>query len=215
LNLKQNNFIVSRLGIINNLPRPKHSNDKIFRIVSCSSVIALKRIDCLIKALQLIDDLAIEWTHIGSGDLFDTINDLAKITLCYKKNIRYIFKGFMENNKILNFYSNNYIDVFINASSTEGLPVSIMEAFSFGIPAIAPNTGGINEIVNERNGILLEVNPAPEIISSAIKKIAALPESEKFKLRENAYLTWKEKFHAEKNYNDFIDEILAESINIK
>ena len=32
--------------------------------------------------------------------------------------------------------------VFLNVSSSEGVPVSIIEAMSFGIPCIATNVGG-------------------------------------------------------------------------
>lgn len=42
-------------------------------------------------------------------------------------------------------------------SDSEGIPVSIMEAMSFGIPVIARNVGGMSEIVNEENGLLLEM----------------------------------------------------------
>jgi len=48
----------------------------------------------------------------------------------------------LPHNDVLNYYASNPVDVFINTSSSEGLPVSIMEAMSFGIPVIATNVGG-------------------------------------------------------------------------
>lgn len=55
-------------------------------------------------------------------------------------------------------------------SDSEGIPVSIMEAMSFGIPVIARNVGGMSEIVNEENGLLLENDDAED----AASKISSL-----------------------------------------
>ncbi len=40
-------------------------------------------------------------------------------------------------------------DVFVLSSFMEGLPVAIMEAFALEIPVVAPNVGGISELVEE------------------------------------------------------------------
>ena len=48
------------------------------------------------------------------------------------------------------------MDYFINLSDSEGIPVSIMEAMSVGIPIIARDVGGNREIVTNNNGCLLE-----------------------------------------------------------
>jgi colanic acid/amylovoran biosynthesis glycosyltransferase len=64
--------------------------------------------------------------------------------------------GNVENSKILDFYSENYVDLFINFSEFEGVPVSIMEAQSAGIPVLATKVGGTSEIVSSDNGFLVE-----------------------------------------------------------
>ncbi len=48
----------------------------------------------------------------------------------------------------------NKCDVFVLPSYTEGVPISILEALSYGDFIIATNVGGIPEIVNSDNGIL-------------------------------------------------------------
>lgn len=40
-------------------------------------------------------------------------------------------------------------DVFVLSSFMEGLPVAIMEAFALEIPVVAPNVGGISELVED------------------------------------------------------------------
>jgi len=49
------------------------------------------------------------------------------------------------------------------------LPVSIMEAFSYGIPAIATAVGGIPEIVTEDCGVLLELDFEPEELATILE----------------------------------------------
>lgn len=49
----------------------------------------------------------------------------------------------------------NMADAFILPSYTEGVPISILEAESYGLPILSTPVGGIPEIVvDERNGIL-------------------------------------------------------------
>lgn len=49
----------------------------------------------------------------------------------------------------------NKADAFILPSYTEGVPISILEAESYGLPILSTNVGGIPEIVsNEQNGFL-------------------------------------------------------------
>ncbi|HYX08090.1 MAG TPA: glycosyltransferase, partial [Bacteroidales bacterium] len=85
---------------------------------------------------------------------------------------------------------------------TEGLPVAIMESQSYGIPTIAPRVGGIPEIVNSQNGILVDARGDVQEISSAIERII-LNKDLRQKLSRNAYQNWKENFNADKNYKNF------------
>lgn len=182
----------------------------IFRIVSCSGVIPLKRLHLIVDTLALIDSFEIEWIHFGSGPLLDSIQHLASEKLKQKGNVKVTFKGQTANVDIIHFYSKNSVSAFINVSETEGLPVSIMEAMSFGIPAIATNVGGVSEIVeHDKNGLLLSANPSVEEIASAINKLQTMNEAQRKLVCQNAYNTWNEKFNAEKNYSSFVQEILS------
>lgn len=53
------------------------------------------------------------------------------------------------------FYSS--LDVYINTSLHEGIPMTILEAMSHGLPIIAPRVGGIPEIIDDGvEGFLIE-----------------------------------------------------------
>ena len=99
-------------------------------------------------------------------------------------------------------------DFLINTSSSEGIPVSIMEAMSLGIPVIATDVGGTGEIVNNKNGHLLPSNPTTVQISDAINLYCSLSQQEKKSKRDNAHNTWEDKFNAQKNYGVFVTQIL-------
>lgn len=64
----------------------------------------------------------------------------------------------LSHDQVMNYYKEHHFDVFINMSTNEGVPVSIMEAASFGIPIIATNVGGTSEIVQPSVGMLLSSN---------------------------------------------------------
>ena len=107
----------------------------------------------------------------------------------------------------MEFYRNNAINLFINLSDSEGIPVSIMEAMSFGIPCIATNVGGTSEIVvNGINGYLID-DEDDEYIAGKVDSIATMNAEGYRQLRDAARNTWEQKFNAKKNYRVFIEEI--------
>jgi len=62
-------------------------------------------------------------------------------------------------------------DVFVLASRQEGVPVSIMEAMSLGLPVVATSVGGVVELVtSEVNGLL--VSPGrPDLLAQALSRL--------------------------------------------
>lgn len=56
-------------------------------------------------------------------------------------------------------------DIFVNPSYSEGLPTSVMEAASVGLPTIATDVGGTREVINNGNtGILIEPHQPQQIV---------------------------------------------------
>lgn len=205
INDKFQNLAISKLGVEISETYPQKETQE-FVIVSCSFIAPVKRIELLIEALSLIHDFEIKWIHIGDGSERLGIYDLAKNKLD-KQNIEYQFIGSITNTEILDFYSKNYIDLFINVSASEGIPVSIMEAMSFSIPVIATNVGGVAELVNNENGILLDKGFSPKTLSEKIIEMINLSEADKNRLRKNSRNKIIEEFSANTNYYNYAQEL--------
>lgn len=199
---------VSRLGVNDPNSVNPYSEESILRIVSCSFIVPVKRIHLIIEGIDFLrklePNIAIEWYHFGDGSLRPNIEKYARSQL--PQSVKVFFKGQLENYKIIQFYKDTPIDVFLNVSESEGIPVSIMEAQSFGIPVVATSVGGTPEIVDNNNGILLPENPEPKIIAQSLQKFIG-PSIEKQEKRKQSYKTWRNMYNAEVNYISFLSKI--------
>ena len=130
------------------------------------------------------------------------INDL---TNELPKNIKCHFMGHKPNTFLMNHIKNHHFDVFINLSKFEGLPVSIMESISFGIPVFATDAGGTKEIVTPVTGKLFENDINVKSFSVFLDKFFDTEFSQK-NFRDNVRKYWLENFNADTNYVQFIDE---------
>lgn len=185
---------------------PIHESERL-NIVSCSNIISLKRVDRIAKALSQIDEIKINWTHFGDGELMD---DLKAEIANLPQNITAELPGRVPNSEIYQYYNDNSVNLFINVSESEGLPVSIMEAISFGIPVIATDVGGTCEIVLDGvNGRLLPETFEINELAEEIREIISLSDAEYETLSHNARRIYEDKFSAEKNYTDFCKELLS------
>ena len=196
---------LSRLGVKEQqLLKP---NSERFTLLSCSNVIPLKRVDLLVEALSLLpESVKLDWYHFGDGSDFEKVKLMASQKLQGK--VIPHFLGRKSNSEVLEWYKEFKPNLFINVSTTEGVPVSIMEAMSFGTPVIATNVGGNGEIVNSSNGILLSANPSEEEVKNAILNMFERKENVISAYRENAFQTWRDEYNSEKNYSDFCASLL-------
>jgi len=200
---------ISRLGTFNRDKIVALPNRDMLQIISCSNLIPLKRVHLIIEALALIDDIKIDWKHFGKGRLQEELAVLGEEKLSGKANISYTMMGQVSNTELLDFYKKNKVDLFINVSETEGIPVSIIEAGSFGVVAIGTLVGGVGEILEEgENGFLLSQDCTPRDVANAIIRFYNLNETQKQQIRNKAILIWRDKYSAEKNYADFLDSVM-------
>lgn len=213
--IKEPSIFLSRLGIdAKEAPVQPDENQK-FTIISCSNLIPVKRVHLIIQALAEQTSQNIMWLHIGDGPERITLKQNA-FKLLSDTKVEYEFLGAIPNPQVFQTYYRYKPHVFINVSSSEGVPVSIMEAFACGIPVIATAVGGTPEIVNERNGILLSANAGVDEISKAIDTIINSNTTQQ-EMAHAAYQTWSQFYDANKNFRLLlkqIDSLTKSSSNI-
>ncbi len=199
----QNKYLVSHLGTKDHGVQLLEET-KEFHILTCSNIISVKRLDKLVDALALVKNYPIKWTHFGDGNLADTIKEKAHEKL--GENIAVEFKGKCKNSEVIENYKNSVYHCFVNTSDSEGLPVSIMEAISFGIPVIAPDVGGMKEIVCDQTGILLNKGFHIQELADAINNMASIYKEDTNRyqeLRNNARKFWEQNYDAVVQYSNF------------
>lgn len=166
---------VSRLGVRVPEQAAFPNEDGVIRIVSVSFCVPVKRIDRIIEMIRMAASSnnisSINWTHIGDGPLRMRLEELAEEHLESLSNVTVRFAGAMSNRDVLAFYAQNPVDLFINCSESEGVPVSIMEAMACGVPVIAPAVGGIPELVCDECGALLPEDSPTETAVASIERL--------------------------------------------
>ena len=103
--------------------------------------------------------------RIGGGGEVEKLKELISK---YELEDFVYYEGFVSGNKKETLL--NECDAYILPSYTEGLPVSILEAMSYGKPILSTPVGGIPEVVKE-NGILFQPGDL-SAIREAIELIA-------------------------------------------
>lgn len=86
---------------------------------------------------------------IGFGELYEEINELVH-SLHLERNV--VFLG-LRNDISLQM---NDADLFVLPSNYEGMPITLIEAMSIGLPIVATRVGGVPDIISDKNGVLIE-----------------------------------------------------------
>lgn len=126
-----------------------------FNIVHVASIKPLKDQRTLLKAVNYLNQTVDKWKlYIAGEDRANMLPELKSYLIENKIKDKVYFLGNTEN--ISSLLTNS--DVFVLTSTTEALPVSIMEAMACGLPIISTNVGGCSELVADgENGFLTKV----------------------------------------------------------
>lgn len=144
-------------------------SEKPFRLVSVLRFSSQKNIVATIEqAINIVkENKNIYFTFYGYGELFDVCKNLI-IANNVTENIK--LPGWITaiRKHLLDY------DVFLLNSLWEGLPISILEAMSVGLPVIASSIKGNNELVDDSNGWLIDPKDNTAL-NKVIKKIIKNP----------------------------------------
>lgn len=79
------------------------------------------------------------------------------------------FEGFVTGENKIELF--NWANVYVLPSFNEGLPISILEAMSYKMPIVSTPVGGIPEVVDESNGVLVTPGASDEIYTAITKYV--------------------------------------------
>jgi len=144
------------------------SSDK-FTILTVTRYDFAKNTGLIISVINKLNKLntlsKFRFNIIGEGEEKKNIEDYI-----YKNGLSeaVTFTGFTDN--LSKFYKESFC--YLSTSRWEGLPLSVLEAMSFGLPVIATNVNGNKDLIkNNFNGYLYEIN-YPEDAAVNILKLA-------------------------------------------
>ena len=171
------NFILNlgfknKIEIINNGVFIPEENTNIFtndqiNITIVSRLVSHKNIEKIIKAISDLNDPLIYLNIIGDGP---ELNQLQKISLESNNKDNIIFHGKLNRDDINHIFLKS--DIYIQASNYEGLPHSLLEAMSYGIPVLCTPVGECKEILgNEDRGYILDLPVSKNNLKSKISQI--------------------------------------------
>lgn len=154
--LKHSRYVTLPNVVDLSLFKPKPHHNEIPRIIHISCFEdKSKNISGLLEALKLMKDkgVAYQATLIGEGMDLEAMK--AKAT-ALQLDDRVVFTGLLQGESLVDALSSG--DFLVLSSHYENMPVVILEALACGLPVASTRVGGIAEIIDESNGILVPAN---------------------------------------------------------
>ena len=126
-----------------------------FSFITTGSLISRKGFDLLPKAFALADLPKDKWKMqiAGEGEEHATLQQQIDVAGYHDNIILVGKKGKEEIAQLL-----NQSNVFVLPSRNENFSVAVLEALACGLPVVASVCGGIRECIDEKNGLLFEVD---------------------------------------------------------
>ncbi|MCM3029814.1 glycosyltransferase family 4 protein [Niallia sp. MER 6] len=175
---------------LDNAVFPKESNDEEKNYITCMGVLSKRKgtFD-LIDAVNLIkDSISNDYKFLiaGNGEVEKAKRKIKNLGL----EDLFIVPGWISDQKeIEEIYSKTIL--YILPSYNEGMPMSILEAMSYGIPIISTDVGSIPSVLGPDNGLLvkpgntMDLSEAIKLLLSDTEKLNVMRKSNKTKIKKD------------------------------
>ncbi|AXE39994.1 glycosyltransferase [Acidipropionibacterium virtanenii] len=184
-----------------------------FHIISCAFLIPVKRMTRMPAILAELRRRGVDarWTHLGDGPDTEMAALREAVHVAGVDDSTQLL-GHIPNADIIETECSLSPSCLINLSSSEGLPVSMMEAASLGIPLIGTDVGGVSEIITDRvNGRLLDPEHTDTQAADALQWLAELPEDDYRGVCGASRRIWQTNYDQAVVYPRFCAEVLGAS----
>lgn len=85
------------------------------------------------------------------------------------------FLGYIPNAEVLGWLGDGRVDVVALPSDWEGIPVSLIEALAYGVPAVGSDIGGVAELLGDGCGLLVPCGDAGAL-ADGVRQLLRSPE---------------------------------------
>ncbi len=146
---------------------PRQQKRKALRLLFVGRLTKQKNVVCLLRAVSLLKNKNLGLTVVGDGPCMPKLKNMAK-ELQLEQTLT--FNGAQLD--VREHYQSHHLLVL--PSLYEGLGIVILEAFSYGLPVIGSDVGGITELLSGDRGVLFESDNHQDLAD----KIQLLDENE-------------------------------------
>ena len=158
-----------------------------------SRIHAKKGLDNLLQGWALTKPASHNWQLVIAGETKDTeyMQSLVDATKKYgiTETVQFIGGQFGENKKTCFIDA----DAFILPSFSEGLPMAVLEAWSYNLPSLLTSFCNLPEGFTENAA--MQIEPTAESIAAGINKMASMDETTLSAMAKNGYKLVEEKFN--------------------
>ncbi|GEK90497.1 glycosyltransferase family 4 protein [Alkalibacterium kapii] len=126
--------------------RPNSGKTQLFTLVTVGRLTEIKGNTLLMDVLATFDKSNWRWMVCGDGE---DLNSLSRKAAEYGLEHQIQFKGWLSAGEIKKVLAQ--ADVFVLPSLSETFPLSLLEAASQKVPAIASNVGDVNKIIKDKS----------------------------------------------------------------
>ncbi len=209
--IKKYSLKTNQLEILNNLVDPfffegniQLNSTNIIKFIIIGDFQFRKQHTLLLKAWSIVlnKHKNISLTIAGNGESKKELINEA-IHLQINDSINWISR--LNRNEVKNQISNH--DVVLSSSKIETFGLTIAEAISMGKPVVVTDSGGVRDIVTEKNGIITEQSPQA-FAAGIIKLIERYATYDSKTIREYAYQNFSEEtigLKLEKIYSNILE----------
>ena len=198
---------------------PRFKNVRISKntipIIACpANLEEVKGHTYLVEACAILKSTGLKFKCliIGSGSQYRSIKNLIG-----NKELEneVLLVGYYPHSKLIEMMKNHVIDIIVLPSITtkdgacEGIPVTLMEAMSFGIPVLSTKTGGIPELLREGGGIMVEEKDSKAIAQEVLRILS--DENLREKLTKLGYQRIRNHFNITKTCEE-LSSLIQKSI---
>lgn len=190
---------------------PVRADQAARRLVTVSAVRPLKRLPLVADAVELLrqDHPDLTWTHFGAGRGRYARRTRERI-LQQLGPATVDFRGHQPNAAVHAWYAATPATAFVNVSTSEGVPVSVMEAMSHGLPVVATDVGGTAELFTPSmfDGLLPADLTAEDLAARLHTLLTSSPDA--YAAASAASVeAWRAQWDAEQNFRSFAEELAA------